>query len=196
MYPIIFIDTETTGLDPQRAAVIEVAMIRREADGSETRYHTYIKPTEHELANAVPKALEINGYAADSSPWDIAPYMSEVGHEITAFTKGAKAICGHNVSFDENMIKAAFKRHSVEGRIPYHKIDTVTLAHEHLTPLGLHKVSLDKIRGFLGWSMESAHTAMKDTEDAMTLFDLLWRMTPWRRFRLRMRLYFSSTATG
>ena len=144
----------------------------------------------------MPKALEINGYAADPSPWDIAPYMSEVGREIGAFTKGAKAICGHNVSFDENMIKAAFKRHSVEGRIPYHKIDTVTLAHEHLTPLGLHKVSLDKIRGFLGWSMESAHTAMKDTEDAMTLFDLLWRMTPWRRFRLRMRLYFSRAAVN
>ena len=32
MYPIIFIDTETTGLDPATAAVIEVAMIRREAD--------------------------------------------------------------------------------------------------------------------------------------------------------------------
>ena len=67
---------------------------------------------------------------------------------------------------------------------------------EHLFPLGLKRASLDSVRGFLGWSMESAHTAMKDTEDALTLFDLLWRMTPWRRFRLRMRLYFSSTATG
>ena len=188
MYPLIFIDTETTGLDSQKATVIEVAMIRREADGTETRFHSLIKPTEQELADAHPKALEVNGYAADPSRWDDAPSMEEVGPKIADFTKGAKAICGHNVGFDEDMIKASFKRHGVRRRIPYHKIDTVTLAFEHLTPMGLDKVSMDKIRGFLGWSMDGAHTAMKDTEDCMALFDLLWQMTPWRRFMLRLRL--------
>jgi len=178
VYPIIFVDTETTDLDPNTSAVIEVGMIRREADGTETRFHTLIKPTEKELADAHPRALEKNGYAADSSRWDDAPAMSEAGPRIVAFAEGAKTICGHNVSFDENMLKAAFKKHGVEGRIPYRKIDTVTLAYEHLFPLGLGKASLDSVRSFLGWSREGAHTAMKDTEDAMKLFNLLWRMTP------------------
>ena len=77
MYPLIFVDTETTDLDPDTSAVIEVAMVRRDADGTETRFHTLIKPTEQELADAHPKALEVNGYAADPSRWDDAPAMSE-----------------------------------------------------------------------------------------------------------------------
>lgn len=178
MYPLIFVDTETTDLDPDTSAVIEVAMVRRDADGTETRFHTLIKPTEQELADAHPRALEKNGYAADPSRWDDAPTMSEAGPQIVAFTKGARTLCGHNVSFDENMLKAAFKKHGVEGRIPYRKIDTVTLTYEHLFPIGLGKASLDSVRSFLGWSREGAHTAMKDVEDAMKLFNLLWRMTP------------------
>ena len=188
MYPLIFIDTETTGLDSQKATVIEVAMIRRETDGTETRFHSLIKPSAQELAAAHPRALEVNGYAADPSRWDDAPSMEEVGPKIADFTKGGQAICGHNVGFDEDMIKASFRRHGVRRRIPYHKIDTMTLALEHLVPMGLDKVSMDQIRGFLGWSMSGAHTAMRDTEDCMALFDLLWRMTPWSRLILRMRL--------
>jgi DNA polymerase-3 subunit epsilon len=188
MYPIIFLDTETTDLDPDTSAVIEVGMIRREKDGTETRFHTLIKPTEQELADAHPKALEINGYSADPSRWGDAPAMSEAGPQIVAFAEDVNTICGHNVGFDENMLKAAFKKHGVDGRIPYHKIDTVTLAYEHLFPLGLKSASLDRIRDFLGWSREGAHTAMKDTEDAMKLFNLLWRMTPTLRTHLARQI--------
>ena len=41
---IVFLDTETTGLDPLRAEVIEFAAIRKNADGTETRFHTLICP--------------------------------------------------------------------------------------------------------------------------------------------------------
>ena len=46
--------------------------------------------------------------------------------------------------------------------------------------MGLERVGMDAIRDFLGWSTEGAHTAMKDAEDAMNLFDLLWRSPPER----------------
>ena len=174
---ICFLDTETTGLDPQQAEVIEVAVIRREHDGTETRFHTLIKPER--IEDAHPKALEINGYAADPTRWDDAPTMEEVGHEIADFCRNS-VICGHNVSFDETMIAANFKWAGVRRRIPYHKIDTITLAWEHLIPMGLERVGMDAIRDFLGWSTEGAHTAMKDAEDAMNLFDLLWRSPPER----------------
>ena len=182
---ICFLDTETTGLDPQRAEVIEVAVIRRDPDGTETRFHTLIKPER--IEDAHPKALEVNGYADDPSRWDDAPTMAEVGDQIADITRNS-VICGHNVSFDEAMISANFKRSGVKRRIPYHKIDTVTLAWEHLVPMGLERMSMDRIREFLGWSKEGAHTAMKDAEDAMSLYDLLCRITPERREDLRRYL--------
>ena len=182
---ICFLDTETTGLDPQKAEVIEVAVIRREPDGTETRFHTLIKPER--IEDAHPQALEVNGSANDPSRWDDAPTMASVGHEIADFCRNS-VICGHNVSFDETMIAANFKRAEVRRRIAYHKVDTITLAWEHLIPMGLERVGMDAIRDFLGWSKDGAHTAMKDAEDAMSLYDLLCRMTPERRDSLRRYL--------
>lgn len=46
----------------------------------------------------------------------------------------------------------------------------MTLAYEHLVPKGLGSLSLDRIRGFLGWSHDGAHTAMVDTRDCRRLF--------------------------
>jgi len=179
MSMIAFLDTETTGLDPAKATVIEVAIIKRNlTTGEESRFHRLIKPTEQEIADAHPKALEVNGWAADPSRWDTAPSMVEVGPEVVAFLKGVGFLVGHNVSFDESMLMAAFARHGVKGRIPHHKIDTVQLAREHLFPKGLKRASMDAVRDFLGWSKEGAHTAMKDTEDALRLFDLTWRGGP------------------
>lgn len=183
------IDTETTGLDPQTSTVLEFAAIIVDNGVGVVlmEYETKIKPTEQELQAAHPKALEVNGYTDEA--WADAPTVEQVAYDIITLLDGC-ALVGHNVSFDENMLKATFKKHGVEGRIPYHKIDTVTLAYEHLTPLGLKSVSLDRIREFLGWSKDGAHTAMKDVEDTRRLFELLWRMTPWERFVLRLKLRF------
>ena len=170
--PICFIDTETTELDVLIGEVIEVAMIRVEPDGTETTYYTRIKPER--IEDAHPKALEVNGYSANSELWDDAPLMSEVGGDILAFMGGA-VICGHNVSFDENMLNINLKKAGVPGKVPYHKIDTVTLAYEHLLPLGLPRVSMDPIRDFLGISQEGAHTATKDAQDVKRVFERTFR---------------------
>jgi DNA polymerase III epsilon subunit-like protein len=181
------IDTETTGLDPRTSVVLEFAALIREHGVVLAEYETKIKPTEQEIESAHPKALEVNGYTEEN--WANAPTMSEVAYDIITLLDGC-VLVGHNVGFDEAILKAHFASHGIKERIPYHKIDTVTLAYEHLTPLGLKSVSLDRVRDFLGWSKDGAHTAMKDVYDTANLFGLLWRMTPWRRFVLRLKLRF------
>lgn len=167
--PLCFIDTETTGLEPDLHEVIEFAVIRVDpVSGSQTSWSTKIKP-EH-IERAHPKALEVNGYTPEE--WADAPLMSEVGHRIVELLRDG-ILVGHNCSFDEAMLKASLKRAGVEGRIPYHKVDTVTLAYEHLVPYGLPSLSLDNIRRFLGWSLDGAHTAMQDAEDAKRLYEIL-----------------------
>lgn len=184
---LAFIDTETTGLDPQTNVVLEFAAIVVDNGVEVARYETKIKPTEQELQYAHPKALEKNGYT--DAAWADAPTITQVAPDIVALLVGCTLV-GHNVAFDENMLKAHFAAYGIPGRIPYHKIDTITLTYEHLTPLGLKSASLDRVRDFLGWSKDGAHTAMKDVEDTKRLFDLLWRMTPWQRFVLRLKLRF------
>ncbi len=169
-----FIDTETTGLDPDTSAVVEFAVITTDDRGSQLIvWQTKIKPTQKELEDANPKALAINGFSVEG--WKNAPSMAEIGPSILSILEG-HTLVGHNVGFDEAMLNASLSRSGINKRVPYRKIDTQVLVMEHLFPLGLERASMDSVRRFLGWSEEGSHTAMKDASDAMKLFRLLWRI--------------------
>lgn len=180
--PIAFLDTETTGLDPHENEIIEIAIIREYPSGVEDVWSTKIRP-EH-IERAHPKALEVNGYTPGK--WANAPTFDQVAEQI-AHRLSDCVVVGHNVSFDLDMVNAALKRAKVKARISYHKIDTVTLAYEHLVPCGLESVSFDFIRKFLGWSQAHAHTALQDTRDAQRLYHLLARAGHRDRLRWRLR---------
>jgi DNA polymerase III subunit epsilon len=182
---LAFIDTETTGLDYSQHEVIEFA-VQCVKDGRETFRGVWKIRPEH-VENAEPIALKVNGYTPEA--WGDAQTMSEIGPLILDVLKD-HVIVGHNVSFDLDMLKANLERARVVGpKLPHRQIDTVTLAYEHLTPLGLTSVSLDKIRAFLGWTVHKHHDAMTDVTDARRVFDLLWRMGPLRRLILRTKLH-------
>jgi len=180
--PLAFLDTETTGLDPQTHEIIEIAIITEYRSGRVYEWHTKIKPAHIERAH--PKALEVNGYSEEA--WADAPTFDQVAVEIGRRLSDV-VVVGHNVPFDLDMVNVGLKRAGVTARISYHKIDTVTLAYEHLVPCGLQSVSFDHIRKFLGWSQDGAHTALKDTRDARRLFHLLRGAGHWRRFWWRLR---------
>lgn len=183
---LAFIDTETTGLDPNKHEILEIAVVVEQDGKVIDKFVGKIKPKM--IASAEPKALEMNGYAKNPEAWSTAPTMEEVGPILVKMLEGCTLV-GHNVSFDEDFLKQNLKRAGVLGKIPYHKIDTVTLVYEHLSPLGLKRVSLDSVRDFLSWDKEGAHTAMKDVEDTRKLFLLCWRMGFWTRLKLRISLY-------
>jgi DNA polymerase III alpha subunit (gram-positive type) len=178
---LAFIDTETTGLDPVVHEVIEIAVIRVRPGGGVDRYHTRIKPEHLEVAEDV--ALEVNGYAANPSLWDDAPLLKDIASDLAMFLAGC-ILVGHNVSYDEAMLKGVFKRAGVPLSIPHRKIDTITLCYEHLYPMGLDSVGLDSVREYLGWSLEGGHTAMRDVEDAMRLYYLLNQASALTRFKI------------
>lgn len=165
--PLVWIDTETTGLDPQNNDIIEFAGLR-ETDGKTLQFKVFPERPE----NAHPRALEVNGYTREAWEEAGAIEMTEAIGQIVEFLKNA-VLCGQNVSFDENFIKATMKRHGVDERIGYHKLDTATLALVHLRPLGAWSVSLGYICDVLGISNEGAHTAMADVKRARAVYRAL-----------------------
>jgi DNA polymerase III epsilon subunit-like protein len=182
---LAFIDTETTGLDPHTQEVIEIAIILVDSGKRTLTLHRKIKPERLEVAD--PYALKVNGYAANPEAWNDALPMSVVGPEIVSFLKGA-VLVGHNVSFDREFLVRNLERSGIKTKISHRSIDTITLAFEHLQPLGLESMALDSVRKFLGWSAVGAHTALKDVEDTLRLFELVWGLTFWRKCLLRARL--------
>lgn len=171
--PLVWVDTETTGLDPDINDVIEMAIIRIEADGSEKVLHAFIKMERP--GNAHPKALAVNGYSDEKwvhaeDPSTFWPQIAKDGwfHEAI--------VAGQNVKFDVGFINASFKRHGIDVRTDYHIYDTCSLAIEHLYPW-VESISLVPICVALGIPVENAHTAMADVRMAMAVEAKLARAT-------------------
>jgi DNA polymerase-3 subunit epsilon len=101
----IFLDTETTGLNPQTGdRIVEVAcveMVNRRL--TERHQHFYLNP---ERSNSE-DALRIHGltdeFLADK------PLFSEIADELGAFIEGAELII-HNAAFDVGFLDEEFKR--------------------------------------------------------------------------------------
>tara|TARA_B100000085_G_C18551193_1_gene515945 strand:- start:1001 stop:1582 length:582 start_codon:yes stop_codon:yes gene_type:complete len=180
----VYLDIETTGLNPDVHEIIEVAIVY---DGTGPVYHRHVKPERIQLAD--PLALEINRFHERSSEWFEAISQKRLAFELAGLLKD-KVVIGHNPFFDYSFIQELCWLHGEQvPRIQL--IDTKTLAYEHLSELGLERLSLDSIRRFMGWSTYNSHTALKDAVDAQRLFHTLnksnfiqrriWKMKAKRR---------------
>lgn len=177
MAKLVFLDTETTGLDPNRHEIIEIATIQW--DGVNHRcWQRLIYPTH--IGTADPIALKINKYNPDK--WANAPEFGEIAHDLAKQLNGA-IVVGHNVAFDMQFINKHFKKCGVD--IPRVRcVDTITLVYEHLQPIGCNSLSMDGVRKYLGWTEQNTHTAMVDTMDCFRLYKLLCRASVWKRFTI------------
>ena len=179
---IAFIDIETTGLEPHKHEIIEVAIITKE-----TTYHVKVSPQFIEFAD--PRALEINGYTPEE--WVDSVPSKMVACEVADILSN-KIIVGHNPKFDMSFIRELWELHECTPYVSSRYIDTVQLAREHLPHCPQYK--LDVIRQYLGWSLVGAHSALQDCEDTKKLFHLLWRCGAprrwWLRFRVRLLSWF------
>lgn len=165
----MYLDTETTGLDPSKHEIIELAIVVEEIpdDPNEVgkiiqKWIRKIRPMHIETAH--PKALEVNGYTPEA--WEGAATFAELAREIATMLASGSILVGHNIKFDTRFLEAEFARLDLQVRIPYHQIDTITLAYAAWNWSGKGPgLSLDKLRNHLGIATEGAHSALKDTLD-------------------------------
>lgn len=165
----LYVDTETTGLDPSVHEIIEIALMLEEVPTDPRAvgrivdsFETKIKPQRIEAAS--PEALRVNGYTPEA--WaDALPFEQHAGRIATMVAK-ARAVVGHNPKFDTGFLEAEFRRLKINPNIPYHTIDTVGLAYVAWNWVGTGPgLKLDRLREFLGIPVAETHSAMKDVLD-------------------------------
>lgn len=92
----IYLDTETTGLDPAHDDLLEIAII---GDSGEVLLNTLIKPSSN---NPIwPEAEAIHGITPEMV--QDAPVLSEIAPRIEAAIKGREVII-YNASFDQGFL--------------------------------------------------------------------------------------------
>lgn len=123
----IFLDTETTGLNPEDGdRIVEIGlieMVNRRLTG-ETR-HVYLNPERKGHEEAIKVHGLTDAFLADK------PKFAEVADDILGFLAGADVVI-HNAAFDVGFLNAELKR---LGRQPFHTVatqvtDTLLMARE------------------------------------------------------------------
>lgn len=118
MNKIIFIDTETGGVNPEKAALIQLSGIIRIDKKDVEKFNFYIKPFENSEVNE--KALEVQGRTLEELKTDKYVEEKEVYKQfvnlpdkyIDKYDRTDKFIvAGYNVRFDVDILKALFQRH-------------------------------------------------------------------------------------
>ena len=118
MNKIIFIDTETGGVNPEKAALIQLSGIIRIDKKDVEKFNFYIKPFEN--SEVTEKALEVQGRTLEELKTDkyveekeiYKQFINILDKYIDKYDRTDKFIvAGYNVRFDVDILKAFFQRH-------------------------------------------------------------------------------------
>lgn len=153
MSAVVFVDTETTGLDPATEQTFEVALIH---SGREVVYR--IQPDAHVVAAMHAKAVEVNRYHERTRhpDWRWDDPVAALRH--AAALLDGRHLVGAVPDFDARHLTATYRRFGVPvPRWHYHLIDVEALAVGYL-----HGVEGD-LTGTRAW---------EDVGDS-------WRRLPW-----------------
>lgn len=156
---LLFLDSETTGLDPLHNEAIEWACVLTAPDGITVlkTFEAKVKPLHLDRFDA--KAKEVNGY--NEAEWADAPPSEKVAGAMLEISTGA-ILVGQNVSFDENFLTAFLKKHNYKSVHHYHKIDTMVLAWPLVKSGKISGLSLVNLAEWAGIEQVKPHRAMTD----------------------------------
>lgn len=173
MTNVVFIDTETTGLEPDRHEVWEIGLIRGDT-GEEIQWA--IRP---DLSKADPGALRINRfYERVPASWSSPHYVAE---RLAILTAG-KHLVGAVPSFDAAFLERFLRRYGQAPAWHYHLVDVEALAVGRLTAMVTHEAgiplrppwdsrALSRALGIPEQPAADKHTALGDARWAKAIYD-------------------------
>ncbi len=169
---VLFVDTETTGSDPENAYLVEVAMMTADYRGAvpegpvTEEYVTLVKPPI-----PVPPEASAVHHITDRMLAE-APPAEDVLGAVEGFARGADFICAHNLPFDLAVLQrgfpGVFSRFGEERRI-----DTLRLSRHCWPDIPSHSLQALRYRHGLDELVPpgDAHRALFDTRLVKALLD-------------------------
>jgi DNA polymerase III subunit epsilon len=171
---LCFFDTETTGLDPQKHDIIEVAAVRVTIQPGpewfktwnvEKRFEAKVMPAHPFVEPAVAR---INGFSVEA--WKDARSLPEVLVELYDIIH-MTILCGSNPFFDYSFVKAGCDALGWEfpRLLSYHKIDVPTLGVKLLLEGKIERIKQVTLAEYFQMKKQE-HRAMADVEQCIEQF--------------------------
>jgi len=185
---IVFLDTETTSLRPDRRAW-DIGIIVREPGKPDTEHFWFVAASDLDLGNADPMSLKIGRFYERHPEYkpggdgygDTVP-EADAMHYVEALTRGAHLV-GAVPNFDAEVLGARMRAHGICPSWHHHLIDVEALAVGYLH--ALHTApdgndpdiplpwKSDDLSAALGITVsdEDRHTALGDAKWARAIYD-------------------------
>jgi DNA polymerase-3 subunit epsilon/CBS domain-containing protein len=160
----VVIDTETTGLDPRHARIVEIAAVPLVGGrlGAES-FRSLVQPGEP----IPPSASAIHGI--DDAAVAAAPRFAQMWPDFLKAADGAVVI-GHTIGFDLAVIARECKRAGLSWT-PRYTLDTRLLAAIVAPALADH--TIETLASWLGVKVEDRHSALGDAAATANIFRAL-----------------------
>ena len=182
--PLIFLDTETTGLHKARRPW-EIALIKR-TDTEQSRLLLCVDVRDLELEDADPVGLRISGFHRRHPQARVRPLLVPRAYRagdatglVHQWTAGA-TIVGVVPRFDAECLADMFARHGVKPAWNDDLVDVVPLAMAAIRAAGREPASdvasLSRQCGVKPPTASQRHTALGDASWAMRWYDKLVQM--------------------
>jgi len=161
MTSIVALDIETTGLDPQVEAVIEIGARRFEGHRIEDEFTTLVNPNRH-----IPEFITgLTGI--DDAMVRQSPHIRDVLEELAAFI-GDSPILGHNIKFDLSFFQK-YNLFELNERIDTYEMAAVLMPNAS-------RYNLGALGQQLGIPLPATHRALDDARVTAVAFQKLYEM--------------------
>lgn len=158
-------DTETTGMSPKFDRIVEIAAIRVDPDGTQSRFNSLINPRCPIPFNVSRIHNITDDMVADS------PSFDEVGRAFLDFSENSTLVA-HNAKFDLGFLQENLNRENIalwSGKT----LDSIPIIKSAFP--GLSSYSLQNLRLHFGLGIEfdgPAHRAFADVEWTLEIFQM------------------------
>ncbi len=161
--PLVFLDTETTGLSPRFGdRMVEIALARFRGDAMENFYTTLLNP-ERSIA---PGAVQVHGIT-DRDVAD-APRFRDVAKQVRAEMEGV-VLVAHNAPFDLGFVANEFRLARVNSPANL-ALDTLALLRRNFS---FRSNALRNVARALGIETETTHRALADVLTTRAVFEFI-----------------------
>lgn len=123
--PIAMTDLETSGDVFGMHEILEIGLVVFDQNTFEIMDTLNVKVKPLHIENAVPAALERNGYKEED--WQDAVSLKEAIQMYVNKTKDA-IFCAYNATFDWGFMNEAFRKTGIKDEMDYHRLDLLSIA--------------------------------------------------------------------